>query len=84
MKLIHQDTHDWSAGPRWRVEQDSTMAARPDLVRFVKQGQKRKLLDQIARWDGNGWDPKRWVPRHPQVPLTLLFIVERHMRGVQS
>lgn len=82
MKLIHQDSHDGSTSPRWRVEQDPTMSARPDLVRFTKHS-KRKLLDQIARWDGNGWDPARWVPKHPQVPHTLLAIVEAHMRGVQ-
>jgi hypothetical protein len=82
MALIHADTHDYSAGPRWQVEQDPTMAGRPDLVRFTKQSQARKLLDQIARWDGAGWDPARWVPKHPQVPQTLLAIVEAHMRSL--
>lgn len=82
-ELIHCDTHPFDLGPRWEVIQDPTIAARPDLVRFVKHSAKRKLLDQIARWNGTGWDPSRWVPAHPQVPRTLLGIVERHMRGVQ-
>jgi len=81
-ELIHQDDHDWSLGPRWRVEQDPTMAARPDLVRFTKHSEARKLLDQIARWDGAGWDPARWMPKHPQVPHLLMAIVENHMRAL--
>jgi hypothetical protein len=84
MEVIHQDTNDSSFGPRWRVEQDPTMAARPDLVRFTKQSPARKLLDQIARWDGAGWDPSRWVPKHPQVPSRLLALVEAHMREVKA
>jgi len=40
-----------------------------------------KRLDQIARWTPDGWDQTRWVPKHPQVPNTLLAIVENHMRG---
>lgn len=80
-QLIHLDDHDFNLGPRWRVEVDPTMAARLDLVRFIKYSAARKLLDQIARWDGGGWDPERWAPKHPQVPKTLLAIVEAHMRG---
>ena len=53
------------------------------VVRFLKHNSSRKLLDQTARWTGDGWDPNRWVPAHPQVPRTLLGIVERYMRGVQ-
>ena len=78
--VIHQDQHDYKLGPRWRVEQ---MAGRPDLVRFVKRNQMSKRLDQVARWTPEGWDQTRWVPKHPQVPNTLLAIVEKHMRGVQ-
>lgn len=81
-KVIHRDTHSYDLGPRWEVTQDPTMAARPDLVRFVKRNAQRKLLDQIARWGKDSWDPTRWVPAHPQVPKTLLGIVERHMRGL--
>ena len=82
MTTIHRDDHPFALGPCWEVTQDPTMAGRPDLVRFVKRSAQRKLLDQIARWDGTGWDPARWVPAHPRVPRTLLGIVERHMRGV--
>jgi hypothetical protein len=80
MELIHKNTHDWSLGPRWTVKRHPAGTTDANLVWFVKQGQKRKLLDQVARWDGNGWDPKRWVPKYPKVPQTLLAIVEAHMR----
>lgn len=67
---------------RWLIERDPTMAARPDLVRFIKRSPMRKLLDQTARWTGDGWDPQRWVPRVPIVPQTILDLVEAHMRGL--
>jgi hypothetical protein len=69
---------------RWLIEQDPTMAARPDLVRFVKRSAMRKLLDQTARWTGDGWDPQRWVPRVPIVPQDVLQLVEQRMRGVAA
>jgi hypothetical protein len=54
-------------------------------VRFIKQGQTRKLLDQTAEWVlRREWNGRRWVPRHPQVPRTLLAIVEAHMREVKG
>jgi len=71
-------------GP-WLIERDPTMAARPDLVRFVKRGPSgRKMLDQIAQWTGDGWDPSRWVPRPPMVNQAIVNMVERRMREVQS
>lgn len=71
-------------GP-WLIEQDPTMAARSDLVRFVKRGPSgRKMLDQIAQWTGTGWDPSRWVPRPPMVNQAIVNMVERRMREVQS
>jgi hypothetical protein len=73
----------YKAGP-WLIEQDPTMAARPDLVRFVKRGPSgRKTLDQIAQWTGTGWDRSRWIPRPPMVSRPILDLVERHMQGVQ-
>lgn len=78
MTTIHRDDHPFSLGPRWEVTQE--IAGRPELVRFVKWSAQRKLLDQVARWGETGWDSSRWVPVHPQVPRTLLGIVERHMR----
>ncbi len=84
MELIHEDTHDWSFGPRWRVERQPEATTNPYLVRFIKQGQQRKLLDQTAEWVlQREWYGRRWVPRYPQVPHTLLAIVEAHMREVQ-
>lgn len=83
-EIIHRDTHDWAWGPRWEVTKAPTMAARRDLVRFVKRNAQRKLLDQIAHWDGDGWSPQRWVPLYPQVPRMLIEIVERHMRGLAA
>ncbi len=80
MKTLHRDTHPYSVGPRWTVYQDPTGHGQPDLIQFLKMGQKRKLLDQIARWDGQGWDPSRWLPLFPQVPATLLAIVEKQLR----
>ena len=79
----------YRSGP-WLIERDPTMAARPDLVRFVKRGPSgRKMLDQIAQWTGDGWDPSRWVPRPPMVPRGtigegILDVVERHMRVVTA
>jgi hypothetical protein len=81
MKILHQDHHSYSFGPRWTVYQDPTDHGQQDLIRFLKMGQKRKLLDQIARWDGQCWDPSRWLPLFPQVPATLLAIVEKQLRG---
>jgi hypothetical protein len=80
-QLIHQDDHDLKLGPRWYV--DRPYPSLPSLVRFIKRSQHRTLLDQTARWDGNGWDASRWVPRHPQVPHSLLTLVEAHMREVE-
>jgi hypothetical protein len=80
-QLIHQDNHDLKLGPKWTV--DRPYPAIPGLVRFMKMSLHRKLLDQTARWDGNGWDASRWVPRHPQVPHSLLTLVEAHMREVE-
>ena len=65
---------------RWRIERPLP-ATLPDLVRFVKHSTVRKLLDQTARWTGDGWDPQRWVPRVPIVPQTILDLVEQRMRG---
>lgn len=79
-ELIHEDSHDWDLGPRWTVERQPHATTDPSLVRFVKRSQSRCLLDQIARWNGRGWDPSRWVPAYPGVPRTLLTIVERHMK----
>ena len=80
-QLIHQDDHDLKLGPKWTVYRP--YPALPSLVRFIKRSQHRTLLDQTARWDGNGWDASRWVPRHPQVPHSLLTLVEAHMREVE-
>jgi len=86
MELIHQDDHDWSLRPRWRVERQPDGTTNPYLVRFIKQGPARKLLDQIAEWDPDAkvWGSRRWVPKHPLVPHTLLAIVEAHMREVRA
>ena len=57
------------------------MAARPDLIRFVKLSGSRKLLDQISRWTGSGWDQSRYVPKPPMVPVRVLERVEAVLRG---
>lgn len=68
--------------PRWSVVRQPGQVTDPMVVEFLKFG-RTKLLNQTARWDGNGWDPKRWVPKTPQVPKALLLKVEAHMRRVQ-
>ena len=68
---------------RFRIERQPGSVTDPMVVRFVKHSAVRKLLDQTARWGGNGWDPQRWVPRVPIVPQTILDLVEAHMRGAQ-
>ena len=83
MKAIYEDTHDIIDGPRWRVEEDPMMSGRTELVRFIKWGQHRKLLDRIACWDGRRWCPLYWVPRHPLVPQSVLAQVVAHMRGAR-
>lgn len=69
----------------WTVEQDPTMAGNDRLVRFLKHNGQRKLLDQVAEWEhGGGWNARRWVPKHPQVPQKLLTLVEIHMRHTDA
>jgi hypothetical protein len=67
----------------WTITQDPTMAGRPDLVRFHRSNGRRKLLDQIASWDGTGWDATRWTPKPPTVTAALLRHVEAMLRQVQ-
>lgn len=69
---------------RWLIERQPESITDSMVVRFVKGGAVRKLLDQNARWTPTGWDPKRWVPRVPIVPKTILDLVEGHMRQLQS
>lgn len=64
----------------WRVERQPGSVTDPMVVRFVKQGRIRKLLDQNARWTPDGWDQARWVPRPPIVPAALIAQVAAFMR----
>ena len=84
--VIHRDTHDRVYGPRWVVERMPGNVTDPYVVRFVKFGTVSKLLDRTAKWSGDGWEQngRRWWPREPQVPKTLLAIVDRHMREVKG
>lgn len=85
MRVLHRDNHDWLQGPRWSVTQSSEGldSACPDLIRFVKLSGSRKLLDQVARWTGSGWDQSRYVPEPPAVPLRVLERVEAVLRGAE-
>lgn len=56
----------------------------PMVVSFRKWNGKRSLLNQCARWTGDGWDPKRWVPNPPVIPVVVLQSVERQMREVEA
>lgn len=83
MELIHQDSHDYEVGPKWRVERQPTGFSNPLLVRFIKQGRTRKLLDQTAEWVPGAaaqWASSRWQPTTPQVPRTLIDLTQAHMR----
>lgn len=76
----------------WRIEQDPTRNGSDRLVRFHKHNGQRKLLDQIAEWQADGWcvghaqsggwNRNRWTPKQPQVPARVLRLVENHMRQV--
>jgi hypothetical protein len=59
----------------WEVKRYS--AALPNLIHFTKHNDIRKLLDQVADWDGNGWSGRRWVPRRPVVPEEVRLVVEQ-------
>lgn len=65
----------------WLVERQPGSVTDPMVVRFVKQGRIRKLLDQNARWTPTGWDESRWIPRPPIVPAALIAQVAAHMRS---
>jgi hypothetical protein len=70
-------------GEGWTVTQDPTMAGRPDLVRFHRNNGQRKLLDQVAQWNGIAWAVHRWMPKLPTVPQWLIDKVVAHLREVQ-
>lgn len=85
MELIHQDSHDFSVGPKWRIERQPTGFSNPMLVRFVKRGRTRKLLDQTAEWVPGTqplWVKGRWQPSSAEVPRSLIALVEAHMATV--
>ncbi len=81
-ELIHRDAPSISQfGPWWTVERQPGFTTDPNTVRFLRHNGSRKLLDQIARWTSNGWDPKRWQPKPPTVPQALIESVEQFMRN---
>jgi len=80
--LIHED-RDPQASPRWTITRQPAGTTDPMLVHWRKRNNIRTLLNQTARWTGDGWDPSRWVPRFPIVPQDLLDLVEQHMRGLE-
>ena len=67
-------------GNHWEVKRYSD--ALPNLIQFTKYNDTRKLLDQVADWDGLGWSGKRWVPRRPVVPEEVRLVVEQLLVGV--
>lgn len=68
---------DDQRGNRWEVSRYSP--ALPELIQFLKcaANGRRKLLDQVAQWDGLGWSGARWVPRRPVVPEEVRLVVEQ-------
>lgn len=64
----------------WEVKRYSD--ALPNLIQFIKHSDTRKLLDQVADWDGVGWSGRRWVPRRPVVPEEVRLMVEELLAGI--
>lgn len=69
-------------GNHWEVKRYS--AALPNLIHFRKYNDNRKLLDQVAAWDGFVWSGTRWVPRRPVVPDEVRLPVEQLLLGVTA
>lgn len=69
---------------KWCVERQPAGITDPMVVRFRKWNGSRSLLNQNARWTGDGWDARRWVPKVPTVPRAILQHVEQHMRSVEA
>ena len=65
-------------GNRWEVTRYSD--ALPNLIQFLKYSANRKLLDQVADWDGSGWSGRRWLPLRPVVPDEVRLRVEQHLQ----
>lgn len=65
-----------SNGTHLRITTRQGLAPGITLVRFLKTGARRKLLDQIAEWGAAGWASNRWVPRPPAVPENIIRQVE--------
>jgi hypothetical protein len=70
--LIRDRTSGWLI-----VTQDPMDSGADDLIRFYRSNTKGKLLDRTARWLGTGWDPSRWVPGVPEVPIKAIVQVEQ-------
>ena len=66
-----------AAVPRWEITYHNDDLS---LIRFVKWGRTTKLLDQVARWSGNRWDPARWVPTDRAVPKDIMRQVVGRLR----
>lgn len=62
------------------IERQPGTVTDPMVVSFRKWNRSRSLLNQTARWTGDGWDPKRWVPKPPIIPAQVLALVERKMQ----
>lgn len=64
----------------WLVERQPGGVTDPMVVRFRKTGRIRTLLDQTARWTPAGWDQRRWIPRPPIVPASIIAHAATRMR----
>jgi hypothetical protein len=71
-------------GSNLRITRQPGMTIDPMVVSFRKWNNRRTLLNQTARWTGNGWDPNRWIPKPPIIPAHVLELVERRMREVSA
>lgn len=65
--------------PSWDIYCWPAPYANKLLVRFCKRSKQRKMLDQVAAWNG-AWDLYRWVPHSPTVPRFLIEKVKQQLR----
>lgn len=91
-EIIYQSSNELTQGPVWLIQRQPEGVTNPLVVRFLKRGKHRNIVDNMAEWcprngdvlRGGVWNYRRWVPKSPTVPQWLLKHVEDHMRFVAA
>ena len=80
--IIHEDEHPVTLGPVWRVVQDPLNIDALGVVVFTMHSGRGLEFKGIAHWvySLSRWARNLWVPAPPQVPPTLLKVVEDHLK----